>query len=229
MKILALGDTHGRDNWKRIVKSNDFDKVVFIGDYFDSREGHSAEDEIKNFQDIIHFKKSNPDKVIVLIGNHDYHYFDPMIEKYSGFQNEHQHDISDLLVDAYDKKLIQISYIWQRYLFTHAGVTKTWCRENLINLKDLENSMNMLFDENPFAFRFTCGPYGSPTGDDITQSPLWVRPGSLLIDKLDSYIQIVGHTQHEQIKISNNVAFIDSLGTSGEYLVVEDGEMRCAV
>ena len=33
MKIVALGDTHGRYNWKDIVaKESDADKIVFIGD-----------------------------------------------------------------------------------------------------------------------------------------------------------------------------------------------------
>jgi len=36
MKTIALGDTHGRYNWKDIVaKESDADKIVFIGEVFD--------------------------------------------------------------------------------------------------------------------------------------------------------------------------------------------------
>ena len=37
MKTIVIGDIHGRTIWKQIVIENpDFDKLVFIGDYFDS-------------------------------------------------------------------------------------------------------------------------------------------------------------------------------------------------
>ena len=75
MKIVALGDTHGRDMWKTIVKiEEDFDKLLFIGDYFDTRDDIDASTQIQNFKEILEFKKENPDKVILLIGNHDFHY-----------------------------------------------------------------------------------------------------------------------------------------------------------
>ena len=36
-KVIVLGDTHGRDIWKKIVEANpDADLFIFIGDYFDS-------------------------------------------------------------------------------------------------------------------------------------------------------------------------------------------------
>lgn len=35
MRIVALGDTHGRVLWKEIVaKEKDADKIVFIGELF---------------------------------------------------------------------------------------------------------------------------------------------------------------------------------------------------
>ena len=35
MKTIAIGDTHGRSQWKDIVKKEkDVDKIIFIGDYF---------------------------------------------------------------------------------------------------------------------------------------------------------------------------------------------------
>lgn len=37
MKIVALGDTHGRLNWKVIVtKENESDKIIFIGELSDN-------------------------------------------------------------------------------------------------------------------------------------------------------------------------------------------------
>ncbi len=35
MKIITIGDIHGRDFWKKILEEP-MDQLVFIGDYFDS-------------------------------------------------------------------------------------------------------------------------------------------------------------------------------------------------
>ena len=36
MKTIVIGDIHGRDVWKEIVFQEQADRVIFIGDYFDS-------------------------------------------------------------------------------------------------------------------------------------------------------------------------------------------------
>ena len=36
MKIIALGDIHGRTIWKQIISKEIFDRMAFIGDYFDA-------------------------------------------------------------------------------------------------------------------------------------------------------------------------------------------------
>ena len=71
MKTLVLGDIHGRNCWEKILEDNTFSKVVFIGDYFDSRDRNiTPEIEINNFKRIIDFKLEKPDRVILLVGNH---------------------------------------------------------------------------------------------------------------------------------------------------------------
>ena len=35
-KTIIIGDIHGRDIWKNIVAQEQADRVIFIGDYFDS-------------------------------------------------------------------------------------------------------------------------------------------------------------------------------------------------
>ena len=36
MKIIAFGDIHGRDVWKKVLdeRIDEVDKVIFLGDYF---------------------------------------------------------------------------------------------------------------------------------------------------------------------------------------------------
>lgn len=73
-KVLIIPDVHGRPFWRKAKeKINSVDKVVFLGDYLDpyGYEGITRENAIEEFKEIIQFKVDNPDKVILLLGNHD--------------------------------------------------------------------------------------------------------------------------------------------------------------
>lgn len=227
MKLIALGDTHGRTHWKEIVSNTEFDIAVFIGDYFDTHEDISPEQQKSNFEDLIEYKKANMDKVVLLFGNHDYHYLRTVDETYGGFQHWHKTDIAEMLHNALDGGLMQMCYIHENYIFTHAGVTKTWLRNTNYTSEDqLESFINDLFKYQPSAFRFTSGVNYCPYGGDVTQTPIWVRPESLYADCLDNFIQVVGHTTQKQINIvDNKIVLIDTIGVSGQFLCITDGEM----
>ncbi len=222
MRIIALGDIHGRTIWEQIIAKEKFDKVVFIGDYFDTFEDISAEQQKENFKEILAYKKANMDKVVLLFGNHDYHYLGSSTESYEGYQSWQKTDIQELLHPAIDAELLQMCFVWQNMLFTHAGVTQTWCDNNLIQREFIEESINELFKFKPNSFKFTGGKNRSFFGDDVEQTPIWVRPRSLMKDRIEGFIQVVGHTAYENLIISDDVIFIDTLGTSGEYLIWDD-------
>lgn len=220
MRIIAIGDIHGRSIWKQIVASEKFDKIVFVGDYFDSHEEISALEQISNFKEIMDFKNKNPHKVALLVGNHDFHYMRGINDRYSGFQAVNQHDISSLIQEALNNNLLQMCYTYENMLFSHAGITKTWL--NNVGYKgdeSLDVFVNGLFKCQPSAFKFTKGINNDPYGDDITQPPIWVRPQSLLHDMVDGYVQVVGHTYKKNIVQFEDAIFIDTLGESQEYLI----------
>lgn len=231
MKIVALGDTHGRYNWKDIVaKESDADKIVFIGDYFDTHDNVTPEQQIENFLEIVEFKKANMDKVVLLIGNHDFHYTGYAYATYSGYQYGAAPRIKEILLEAMSNGLMQMCYKNDIYVFTHAGVTKTWAEANNIDLNDMQNSINDLFKTRPKVFDFTMGDNYSQTGNDITQTPIWVRPQALLSDAIEDIVYIVGHTTVMKlglVKELPNLILIDSLGTTGEYLVL-NGDIATA-
>lgn len=71
MKTIAIGDCHGRSFWKLITQiEKDADEIVFLGDYFDSRDGFTGVEQIHNFKEILEYKESTEKKVTLLIGNH---------------------------------------------------------------------------------------------------------------------------------------------------------------
>ena len=76
MKITVIPDVHGTHHWEKAVitpEAASSDHIVFIGDYVDSWDNMQP-DQMENLQAILDFRKSNPDKVTVLMGNHDLAY-----------------------------------------------------------------------------------------------------------------------------------------------------------
>lgn len=222
-KTIVLGDTHHRNLWKRIVNKEEPDRVIFIGDYWDDWTT-TAEVGLPNFLDIIELKKSGEIDVIMLLGNHDMSYYPDFNETCSGYQRSYQFIIRGAMADH--KEHLQMAYEMDGFLFTHAGVTKTWLETwgDVIEGTVVEKINGLLgFRIRAFNFHGT-----EPSGDDVTQSCIWVRPRSLAEDHIDGYIQVVGHTGVRKIVPPGNGSpgyFIDTLGTSQEYLIIEDGKV----
>lgn len=215
MRIIVIGDIHGRNIWKDIVNkewaASPDSLFIFLGDYFDSFN-ISLEEQIANFQDILEFSKKN--NCILLMGNHDYHYLVPA-ESFSGFQANGYASINWLLTSAN----LRMVASYKNFLFSHAGITNTWLFDR--NLEDVN-------DFNLKEFRFKGK---NVYGDDVTQGPLWVRPASLNLDGLNTMdslstntirpVQVVGHTQQDAIDLDGRNIFCDTLEV-GEYLIIDD-------
>jgi hypothetical protein len=164
--------------------------------------------------------------VVLLLGNHDYHYLKGVTEAYVGFQKWQKTRIQSLLHSALDDDLLQTCFSAGNILFTHAGVTKTWLRSaGYSNDVSVEWYINDLFKRQPSLFGLINSE--SVTADDASrQSPIWVRPYGLVPDMPEGYVQVVGHTPQRRLTIlPQRLALIDTLGTSGEYLYVADGHL----
>jgi predicted MPP superfamily phosphohydrolase len=239
MKTIILGDTHGRSNWKLAINQDKPDRVIFIGDYFDSFEISGVE-QINNFKEIIQYKESNPQvEVVMLIGNHDHHYFPEVgYTGTSGYQAGVGHSITQVIDE--NRHNLQMAYGFGDYLFTHAGVSPVfldrvfgkddWSKESVVV------DLNELFRYKPKVFEFSGL---EPSGDNAMQTPIWIRPRSLMHANnthekglKKDYIQIVGHTQMNKLDLigsdkftGGRYYFIDTMDTSGEYLVIQDNNL----
>ena len=240
MKTIVIGDTHGRSNWKLAIHQDKPDRVIFIGDYFDSFDISGVE-QIDNFKQIIKYKEDNPQvEVVLLIGNHDYHYFPEIgYNGTSGYQSRIASSITQVIEE--NRYHLQMAYGFGDYLFTHAGVSPVfmdqvfgsddWSIENVVV------DLNEMFRYKPKAFEFNgLDAYG----DNTTQTPIWIRPRALMQANKkhekglkNNYIQIVGHTQRQKIDLEGSdkftggrYYFIDTMDTSGDYLIIEDNKLR---
>jgi len=229
MKIIVIGDIHAKTIWKQIVAKelDNSDKIIFIGDYFDDYNGTNAQHQINNFKQIVDFKKLYPEKFILLFGNHDFQYLKGIDDRYSGYQSGAAISIQEAIHK--DLEYLQMCYLYDNVIFSHAGVTNTWCKNN--NIKTIrsdirfDEQINELFVYKPSSFKFISGKNFSYTGDDICQTPIWVRPTSLVRDCMEGFIQVVGHTQQREINKYQNIYLIDALNV-GQYLSINNSVFK---
>ena len=239
-KIVAIGDLHGRSDWKLIVHIEKPSKVIFIGDYFDSFTLSAAE-QLYNYNELIAFKERGECEVVLLIGNHDMHYFPEMGNTgTAGYQYNHAYQISDVIDRT--RNHLRMAHQIDNILFTHAGFSPVWLETifgkgyKLNENQTYADLINDIWRYKPKTFCFSTPAFGftDSYGDNEYQSPVWIRPKSLQRASKElkkEIIQVVGHTAQDRIDINGKAKggryyYIDTIETSGEYLIIEDGKFR---
>ena len=209
----AIGDVHGRPFWKSYIKK-EFNEFYFTGDYFDSYDIPFSK-QYANFTEICKEARSD-ERIKLCLGNHDYHYLIGVHDQfYSGYQDQNSKKIGEVFEENID--LFKIVYPTEdKYIISHAGIT-SWFLKSIGGKKPEDINSAFLKDRNILRFNGY-----NIYGDDITQSPIWVRPGSLENDHLPGYSQIVGHTPVREIaefalKDGVTIILIDTHNTESIY------------
>lgn len=238
-KTLVVGDIHCKPHITRAVKKllPNYDKVVFLGDYEDDWTA-TPELSYQTVKELIDLKLSEPDKIILLWGNHTASNAIPDLFKCSGFNSE----THTLLKDLYDTKLngksvFQLAYSEGNYLFTHAGVTNSYLKllkasiqhyypdlQSLVDHTTAEKLcflLNTIFynglkDHNYPLFRMLNQVGPARGGYHQIPSPLWADKSELLKDPIPGISQVVGHTPVKTITIDKKTSsiFCDTFSTS---------------
>lgn len=155
MKILVIPDVHGRKFWRKAVSDNvdKVDKVIFLGDYLDpypqeirdnpgSMECDSfdgAKSLLSMLEDIVSLKKSDPNKYILLLGNHSDSYVQSKFAAasrtdYKNWEKYHK---------FFSQNLDLFNFVWVEndVIFSHAGINEEWakifCIKNKIEFKSI--------------------------------------------------------------------------------------------
>ena len=234
MLYNIIGDTHGRDAWRQLVREDAVN--IFLGDYFDpysSDQDKAGEQELANLLSIIEFKQQRPETVL-LLGNHELHYL--IDEEYSRHNDSYADRFAACLREHWH--LFQVAYaIGNRILVSHAGVTQPWCKlagiEEGVSPRDLMHAVNERMNEEATRWLFgvdrTFEPWDT-YGLSITASPLWVRPSTMMMygrltnEEGKTIIQIMGHTQSEELILTVPWIYVDCLGSASQSLLVEYDE-----
>lgn len=191
-KVIIVPDVHGRTFWRLAKeKINEIDRVVFLGDYLDPYpvEDISPEKAIEELKKIINFKKEFSEKVILLIGNHDYHYMNLLKEIFpcSRYDFKNAQKIEQIFND--NQELFQVLYKEGKYLFSHAGVVEEWMKITCgcEDLDTLLKEQHLMYNHLWYMSRLRGGYgfYGSCIWSDIREFE----------NTFPGVFQIFGHTQ----------------------------------
>ena len=190
-------------------------------------------------------KKAYPDKIILLIGNHDEPYFHHETDGYrcSGFRPDLHRALSHVLIPQ--KDIFQYAYGIGNYLFTHAGISQDWYLKHFdilnkwakrmeINIENIEDLWLVLNAIDKTSNKFILHEVGPERGgmDSEFGGPLWCDMKEIITScPLFGLNQVVGHTNQPFISrihtFGNNyrydntsVTFIDCLSHRRQFLTL---------
>lgn len=218
IKWLVLPDIHGRWFWKEPVKKTLAETdahIIFLGDYLDlyPYEFDWTQDidwnmvAIDRFKQILQLKKDNPQRITLLIGNHDCGYCIGDDICSCRMDHANRREIEQLFND--NRELFQIAEETEingkHIIFSHAGILKGWVKlvwgEEDMNRErfNVVDELNNAWLTNHYGILDSLGnydryrgwggfQYGSPVWSDIRS---WVK-----VTPEETYgLNIVGHTQ----------------------------------
>lgn len=242
INTLIIPDVHGRTFWREPVMETltQTGKIVFIGDYHDPyphewKEGDYLQGSVDRFKEIIDLKKQNPERITLLIGNHDCGYAVHPDVCSSRRDRRHARELETLFQD--NKSLFRLAdavdIAGKHFVFSHAGILKGWADAvwgEEVNDPgfDVVKELNKAWDEDIYGVLMALGhydcyrgwggfKYGSPVWSDINS---WI---SITPEETFGF-NIVGHTQLKQNPIVLDT--IADLDCRKAFYLDNDGVLR---
>ena len=232
--MIIIPDIHGRQFWKDAVSGRESEEIVFLGDYLDPypTEDITNDDALKNFKEILDFKKKHRENVILLVGNHDAHYFVSPFDIGSRFCYYLEREISRLFKE--NKELFLLAHEKEinskKYTFSHSYIHSLWLNNDVYGKDNWSedtviNALNDDFEHNATfglllniksCYRGGFESYGSILWADIREVALDKKPN------VGDYA-IFGHTQLKFPIVTDYVACLDCRRA---FILTDSGEIQ---
>ena len=251
MKVGLIGDIHGRNFWRLSVHKmllEGVDRIIFLGDYLDPYEKEIEENPklmecnsfddannlLKMLEDIISLKKIEPDKYILLTGNHTDSYI------WSKFHAATRTDYKNwkLYNKFFSQNLEYFNLVWieNDVIFSHAGISEGWANEFLYHYMKYDEGAELeknslvletarvlkdtfLKDFNKYyinslgcisAYRWGDAPYGSCEWADLREHiDMKNSKNSIIPLGEDGIYQVFGHTQLKKPLLTEKWSCLD--------------------
>ena len=151
-KILCIPDLHCRKFWRKPIEiySDKVDKIIFLGDYLDPygdeieenpelmecNSFYDSKNLLKMLEDIVSLKKNEPDKYILLTGNHTDSYI------WSKFNAASRTDYRnwEKYHKFFSQNLEYFNLVWieDNVIFSHAGISEEWAKSLAVELSPID-------------------------------------------------------------------------------------------
>ena len=192
----VIGDVHGLDCWRQVVQSHPGCRVVFLGDYLDPIDYVPRRDLLANLRAIIALRRARPSDVVLLLGNHDLHYFSTDAPICSRFDWQIGDKASLLFLENIDA--FQYAFQDGRTIFTHAGIAHGWFVNDFKGdiSRPIADQLNNPSDGQVEALCRVGQLRGGKQG--TTGGIFWADRGELA-DPLHGFTQVVGHNRVEEV------------------------------
>lgn len=195
-KTVAIGDVHGLDSWKDVVEAHPESRIIFLGDYLDPYFYVPRDRLLDNLREIIALKKSRPEGVVLLLGNHDLHYFSSYACKGTRYDCGIAGDAYGLFTE--NSGIFQYAFQDGNCLFTHAGVSQKWFEDDFHG--DAAHSMADQLnhpEESQISALFRVGY--ARGGERGYMGGIFWADESELYNPLHGYVQVVGHNRVREV------------------------------
>ena len=248
IKTLVIPDVHGRDFWRKPVKDvleNTNARVVFLGDYLDPysyefKHGFNfQENAIGVFKEIIDLKKQYPDRITLLLGNHDatYRFKDGTLICQCRTDGKNYNKIQSIFMDNKDLFCLadEETIEGKHFIFSHAGIHRGYVNEAFpeeyekITDDNVVEFFNKKYREEDKKLIQSLGMYDNYRGwgGHICGSIVWADVHSWFGRAYDGYgYGVFGHTQMEHGVggiITDNFADLDS---AEAFVITDKGEIK---
>ena len=246
--ILIIPDVHGRNFWvepvQQTLKNTDA-RIVFLGDYLSPYPGEFEYDfeyetnAIEIFSKIINLKQAFPDRITLLLGNHDmsYRFSTEICECRTDYKN--YESIRRMFLG--NKDLFQLAdeatINGKHFIFSHAGIHKGYVKfafpdeyESIDDNNVVAYFNNAYFVEEPKAIN-SLGMYDKYRGWGVFDygSIVWADIHSWFPrQEYDGYgdYQVVGHTQ----LVHGSGGFMDDkiadLDSAEAFVITDEGVIK---
>lgn len=247
MVVATIGDPHGFrivEKIEELLKTHD--KVVVTGDYVDHWT-RDAQEMMHNLIDLIQLKKKYPNRIVLILGNHDLPYY--FLGDFNMYNltmcTGHNIDAAVTLNIIYKDNIglfqtaYQINDGENKYLWTHAGLSQHWMDTQYQYVKkrmysDVEDDFPDMADRLNAAFFMRVsqlfivprsrGGWGSAAG-----GPFWADKTDTLYRSAENFHQIVGHSKVKDILTARintytSITYTDVLDTDFKYYSLIIGE-----
>lgn len=188
---LIVPDIHNKINIADMaLKRYPHDHAWFLGDYFD--DFHDSAEEIVSVAGWVK-QKLQDHHTTLLLGNHDYHYWKPFLQKCSGYTERKYNAIRAILSEVDFEKMRTHAWV-DGWLLSHAGYSNHYAHpvkgltpEVTI---ELDRKMRANHDARKLPELFWCGQdrYGNNPHSGIIWQDWFTAK------KVPGVNQIVGHT-----------------------------------